>query len=313
MTSSSILSQFIEPLSPLGLWLKGAILLIVAVLLPIHPLQPTWAIEMTLFAAFILVPIGFKEVQKRQKDIVFEDNMLVFHLIAVVSAAVGCCLEQGLWAGFWILPYAIWCFAMVFECFKIRFDLPYLMMLFAWGILSVATTWLLIDRLGYQPFGFSSWILLLTATHFHYAGFALILSLSLFLYQYPQNRLAKILSIAVIVGIVLTATGITLNQVFHIHFVETISGVFMSIVAACCGWLFFKNASSKIGVTRYLWRIGGVCLIMAMSLAFLYALRSVWIIPFINIPFMQAVHGTTNALGFGTLTLLGYAFEKYKN
>jgi hypothetical protein len=310
MISSPILKQLLEPLSLLGLWFKGTILLIVAVVLQVHPMQPTWAILMTLFAAFILVPIGFKEMQRRQNVVHMPDILLSFHLPFVICAAIGCCLKQGFWAGIWTIPYALWCFYMALKMLKMRFDIAYLMQLFAWGILAVATFWLVIDRMGYQPFGFSSWLLLLTATHFHYAGFALISSLSLFLYKNPQNRLAKGISIAVIGGIVLTAFGITLNQVTHIHFVETVSGVFMSLVATACGWLFLKNASLQVAPTRYLWQVGGLCLMAAMVLAFLYALRSVWVIPFITIPTMQAFHGTTNALGFGTLTLLGYAFEK---
>jgi YndJ-like protein len=299
MTFSLILKQFFEPLSLLGLWLKGAILLVVAVILNIHPMQPTWAILMTLFAAFFLVPIGFQEVRKRQSVIAIPDTMLIVHLPVVIMAAVGCCLPQSIWAGILVVPYFMWSAIMVVKTIKWRFDLPYLMHLFAWGILSVATMWLVIDRLGYQPFGFSSWILLLTATHFHYAGFSLILSLSLFLYKNPRHRLANALSIAVIGGIVLTATGITLNQVMHIHIVETVSGIFMSIVGAACGWLFFYNAIYQTKPTQYLWRVGGLCLMTAMVLAFLYASRSLWIISFLDIPFMQAVHGTTNALGFG--------------
>jgi hypothetical protein len=50
-----------------------------------------------------------------------------------------------------------------------------------------------------------------------------------------------------------------------------------------------------------------------MILAFLYALRNIILIPFLTIPMMQAIHGTLNALGFGTLMLLGWATKYHLN
>ena len=47
------------------------------------------------------------------------------------------------------------------------------------GFLAVGATWLVIDRAGIQLFGFDRTIVLLTAVHFHVAGFVLTLAGSL--------------------------------------------------------------------------------------------------------------------------------------
>ena len=84
----------------------------------------------------------------------------------------------------------------------------------------------------------------------------------------------------------------------------------MSIAAAAAGFIFIKYSFSQLSPTKYLWLIGGACLILAMVLAFLYAMRPVLALEFLSMSFMQAIHGTLNALGFGTLVLLGWALKK---
>ena len=44
------------------------------------------------------------------------------------------------------------------------------------AFLAVGATFAVIDRLGVQPFGFSATVILLTAVHFHFAGFVLPLA-----------------------------------------------------------------------------------------------------------------------------------------
>ena len=304
------LQGFVEPLSGLSLWLKISIVVLVSVLIKAHPMQPTWAIVMPIFAALVLVPIGVQLVQAENSVIAKWNSVLNEHLAAAILLSISFVLDRGVVAGCLALPYFLWCSAVVLRGLKWDFSLTYLMTLAAFGFLTNAAAWLVFDRFDYQPLGFSAWIVLLTGAHFHYAGFALTLSLALLLMENPNNKWAKVASLGVLSGVVLTATGITTTQLGYTHFIETIAGVWMSAAAFLSGIAFLLRGVSESSKARCLFIIGAICLLLAMLLAFLYALRTVFPLPFLSIPTMQAVHGSLNALGFGTLTLLGWALIK---
>ncbi len=301
------LPTLIEPLSALSLWLKISIVLLVSVVIKAQPTQPTWAVAMPVFAALVLVPIGL-QLMSIEKT-VFHSSKTVFnsHLVVAILLAVSFLIDQNLIAGCLALPYFLWCLVVLLRGLKVEFSLTYLMTLAAFGFLTNAAAWLVFDRFGYQPMGFSAWIVLLTGAHFHYAGFALTLSLALLLRENPENKWAKIASCGVLSGVVLTATGIVTTQLGYSHFIETTAGVWMSAAAFLSGIAFLLRGLSEKSNARFLFIIGAICLLLAMVLAFFYALRTIIPLSFLTIPTMQAVHGTLNALGFGTLTLFGFA------
>jgi YndJ-like protein len=301
------LPTLIEPLSALSLWLKISIVLLVSVVIKAQPTQPTWAVAMPVFAALVLVPIGLQLISVEKT--VFHSSKAVFnsHLVVAIVLAVSFLFDQSLIAGCLALPYFLWCLSVLLRGLKLDFSLTYLMTLAAFGFLTNAAAWLVFDRFGYQPMGFSAWIVLLTGAHFHYAGFALTLSLTLLLRENPKNKWAKIASYGVLSGVVLTATGIVTTQLGYSHFIETVAGVWMSAAAFLSGIAFLLRGLSEKSNARFLFIIGAICLLLAMILAFFYALRTIIPLSFLTIPTMQAVHGTLNALGFGTLTLFGFA------
>jgi YndJ-like protein len=301
------LPTLIEPLSALSLWLKISVVLLVSVVIKAQPMQPTWAVAMPIFAALVLVPIGLQLINVEKT--VFHSSKAVFnsHLVVAILLAGSFLFDQNWIAGCLALPYFLWCLSILLRGLKLDFSLTYLMTLAAFGFLTNAAAWLVFDRFGYQPMGFSAWIVLLTGAHFHYAGFALTLSLALLLRENPENRWAKIASCGVLSGVVLTATGIVTTQLGYSHFIETTAGIWMSTAAFLSGIAFLLRGLSEKSNARFLFIIGAICLLLAMILAFFYALRTIIPLSFLTIPTMQAVHGTLNALGFGTLTLLGFA------
>jgi YndJ-like protein len=306
---SNRLHWLVEPLSGLSLWLKMSIIVLLSVVIKVHPTHPTWAIVMPVFAALVLVPIGVQLIRAENSVIAKWNSVFNYHLTAAILLAASFVLDKSVVAGCLALPYFVWCSAVVLRGLKFDFSLTYLMTLAAFGFLTNAAAWLVFDRFDYQPLNFSAWIVLLTGAHFHYAGFALTLSLALLLMENPDNKWAKVASYGVLSGVVLTATGITTTQLGYTHFIETIAGVWMSTAAFLSGIAFLLRGLSERSNARYLFIIGAICLILAMILAFLYALRTVLPLPFLSIPTMQAVHGSLNALGFGTLTLFGWAFK----
>ncbi len=299
-----------NPLHPLGIWLKLSVLAFVYILLESSPSQPTWAVILVLFAALFLVPIGFQQISKRQSMFRMDADGLVLHMPCVLFLAMSFLLDRGNLAGIFALPYATWCVETFLRGLKIEKNLVYLTTATVFAFLSIGSLWLLFYRFGIQPLGFSSWIVILTGVHFHYAGFTLLTSLVLFLYQKPDDRWTRIVSISVIIGVFFTAIGITLTQSDYSHIYETLAGVWMGSTAIAAGFIFIKNSFLEKKATKILWLLAGICLVMAMILACLYALRSVIPLDMLTIPFMQTVHGTLNALGFGTLMLLGWALKK---
>ncbi|HTO05065.1 MAG TPA: hypothetical protein VL069_15245, partial [Opitutus sp.] len=58
---------------------------------------------------------------------------------------------------------------------------------------------------------------------------------------------------------------------------------------------------------RVLFLLAGVSLLFGMSLAGLYASRSLILpLPWLDVPWMRALHGTANALGFGLCGLFAW-------
>ena len=288
------------------MWLKISTVLLVSVLIKAEPTQPTWAVVMPLFAAFVLIPIGIGVITNSKNVFSVSKTVLNSHLVVVILLAISFVLDKSKVAGCLALPYFLWCLTILLRGIKFDFSLTYLTLFAAFGFLTNAAAWLVFDRFDYQPLGFSPWIVVLTGAHFHYAGFALTASLAFLLMENPSDRWAKTASLGVLSGVVLTATGITATQLGITHFVETTAGVWMSIAAFLSGIAFLLRGLREKSKARFLFIIGAICLMLAMILAFLYALRNVISLPFLNIPTMQAVHGSLNALGFGTLTLFGF-------
>jgi YndJ-like protein len=308
------LQWFVEPMHPLSIWLKISIILAVAYRLEVQPTYPSWAIIMVLIAAFLLVPIGYQAFTHRYNFLFKSNKMLAWHLPATMLLAVSFIFNQGLIAGLLVLPYFIWCLTIVLRALvPIQFSTKYLCGIITWGFLTNAALWLVFDRFDFQPFGFSAWIVLLTGAHFHYAGFTLMASLSLLFCDNLDSLLIKVTIWSVLCGVVLTALGITTTQLGLTHFIETVAAVFMALSGILSGFVFIKFGFKETEFTQKLWLLGGFCLFFGMILAFLYAIRPIYPLSILTIPFMQAVHGSLNALGFGTLTLLGFGIKKVEN
>jgi hypothetical protein len=63
-------------------------------------------------------------------------------------------------------------------------------------------------------------------------------------------------------------------------------------------------------ITRELWSFGALFLACGMVLSILYGSRWLVPLPWLDIPWMRALHGTANALGFTVPALVGWYVQQ---
>ena len=171
--------------------------------------------------------------------------------------------------------------------------------------LPVAGAWLVIYRLGVQPVDFGEMIVLLTAVHFHFAGFAtpIIAGMSgrvLARRDYPR-KVFGVSVFGIVVAMPLVAAGITFSPWIGFAGALLLTVGLVMLAVLTFGWV-------APSITAPLWRalllIGAISSCAAMVLACLYAYSLATHTLIITIPGMAMTHGLLNAFGFVTCSLL---------
>jgi len=173
--------------------------------------------------------------------------------------------------------------------------------------IAIGGLWASADRWGLRPLNFEPAIVLLTAIHFHYAGFVLPLLTGLATRR-EEERLSRLASVAVVVAVPLVAAGITATQLDFGPFLECVSAWFLAFAAAWTAYLYFRLSRQPAwpSLVRALWAVSAISLTGSMVLAILYGSRHYLATAWLDIPWMRALHGTANALGFALAGLLGW-------
>ena len=159
----------------------------------------------------------------------------------------------------------------------------------AFGFLAVAALFLFFDRLGVQPGGFSSDIILLTAVHFHFAGFGLLLVAALLAARRPRVGLAVLgLTVAIPVTAAGFVTGSTaLNALGAL--VTGLSGIGLALA-------LLSDGSSASCPARLAWRLAGLALLVGMPMGIAWSVAIAFGLNFLDIDRMVRTHGALNSL-----------------
>jgi hypothetical protein len=177
--------------------------------------------------------------------------------------------------------------------------------------LPVGGVWFVMSRLGIQPFGFGDTIVLLTAVHFHFAGFAapILAGMAgrLLNAQKRPPSLFPLVAIGIIGGTPLVAGGITFSPALALIGAFVISIGLMLLAGLVIG-LLLRMVDSVTG--RVLLGISSLSSFSAMVLACMYAYSIVAKKLIIDIPQMAMTHGLLNAFGFATCGLLAWSIIK---
>jgi hypothetical protein len=173
--------------------------------------------------------------------------------------------------------------------------------------LPVGASWLLLSRLGIRPLGFPDVIVLLTAIHFHYTGFAVPIITAMIGRFLAQQRIAvplyPWLAGAVVAATPLIAVGITLAPWLEMVGVLLLFLAVMGL-AMVLGVYVIKRLPSPLA--RSLLTIAAGGMVLAIIPALLYGTGEFFGRTWITIPRMVQLHGFTNAFGFVACGLTGW-------
>lgn len=175
----------------------------------------------------------------------------------------------------------------------------------AFGFLAVGGMFALTDRLGLRPFGFSASIILLTAVHFHFAGFVLVTAGVLAYRRVPDRSVAAALT-GLIIGIPMAAVGFFGFPNFAWVGAMLVAGGGLLIGVATVT----RAGTMAPAPARWLARVAGLSLLVSMPLAIVYATGGLTGATWLDVSTMARTHGALNVLGFAIPAMVAWSLER---
>lgn len=174
--------------------------------------------------------------------------------------------------------------------------------------LPVGAVWLVMSRMGIQPLGFGATIVLLTAVHFHFAGFAAPLLAGLAGRRLSEPRSLKAIFRFAVLGIIagtpLVAAGLTFSPLVGLAGTLVIS-IGLVLLAAIVSFAIVPAVRSVVAQVFLL--TSSLSSVPAMFLACVYAYSLATQTLIVDIPQMATTHGILNAFGFALCGLLAWS------
>lgn len=292
------------------LWLAG-----VVVIRP-SPLEREWGFLLLSFAPLVLVPLGLRLVGKLLlPGRVAEWASFPAAALLLVSFLYPAGNETALWSLPWLFVTVLVAMEGVLRIFRRGLTpLPDLCVDLGLIFLVVGGAWTTASRAGIHPMGFDDTIVLLTANHFHYAGFVVPLVAGFAAREQP-GRFGRLTILGVLAGVPLVAVGITATKLGYSPWLECFAALVMAASGLCVAFLHL-SLSARRGPTpvRLCWAFAGASLFAGMLLAALYGVRfSTKSDEVLTIPWMRFIHGSINAFGFATMSLVGWWLNERGN
>jgi hypothetical protein len=252
-----------------------------------------------LWAPLVVVPLGLELIPIHRA---IRPAQLGTALLAAASFG----WPQGTRAAALAAPWAILCGAMALwgaiRFFRRgRWDPVETCVDAALVLIAVGGFGLVMSRAGLKPGGFEEPIVLLTAVHFHYTGFAAPLIIGLAGRRAGPRRSILLAGAGVVLGTPILAAGFTL----HIPALK-----FVAVLAIAAGLAIFAWELVRLAVDeprtrpRLLLGIAAFSIFWGMALAGLYSFGEFRQHLLVEIPAMAWSHGILNGFGFATCGLL---------
>ena len=171
--------------------------------------------------------------------------------------------------------------------------------------LPVGAVWLVITRLGATPMELGEPIVLLTAVHFHFSGFALACVTGTTGQSLRAGSVARqvfqVIAVGIIGGTFLIAIGFLSSPGWKYAAI----GLFYCNLLTLGGYILAGLSRVSRTLPRILLGVSSVSLAIGMTLALIYAAGEYSGELLIDIPGMARWHGPINGIGFTLCALLG--------
>jgi len=183
--------------------------------------------------------------------------------------------------------------------------------LVAFLFLHVGIGGFVVSRLGIPFLGFGEPIILLTAVHFHFAGFANCIMASrlgqgLAPYSHRRRRTYPyVIAMGAILSPLLVAVGFYLSPIYRLNAVV----IFAVVQGFHAEHLISYARSVQRSWRKGLFLVSGFSISIGMVLAVMYAFGETVNVIWLDIPTMGLWHGILNGVGFSVCGLLGWTLE----
>jgi hypothetical protein len=268
-----------------------------------------------LFAPLVIVPLGL-ELNRRLTDASsgqFIDPARILQIPAALAVSIAFWLPPGRTAAILSIVWLLQCVLLAGRRFlqwrHEEWTRVSMILNLAHFDLILGAAWLVISRAGFRPMGFQEPIILLTAVHFHYSGFATALIASATLREFRRKKLSMPGLPALVWLIVLLPFVLAAGFVFSplLRMVAAISLSTCVTALAMTSWSLAGELRSR-PATIYL-RTASWAAAAAFFLAGLYAVSEYFDKNWITVPGMANSHGVLNGLGFVLLAMLAWLIE----
>jgi hypothetical protein len=278
-------------------------------------------VAILLFAALVLVPIGLSLIAA--SGLSSSEALLLtlarrIQLPAAIALAASFAFDQGWvaatlaapWLAVTLLLAAAGVYRLIGNGF--RFDsttAEAAALLF----IPVGGGWAVISRAGFRPQDFSHAIVLLTAVHFHYAGFLLPLIASCIARRLQERsgvkslaRIDALMLLGIVLGVPAVGIGISLSP--HMEVCAAIALALACVILAIREIQAALTTGDPTQVT--LVSVSSLSLATAMVFAAVYALGEFTGYRWLEIPTMVRTHGAFNAFGFAACGIVGWRLDR---
>jgi YndJ-like protein len=267
-----------------------------------------------LLGPLVVVPLGL-ELSTRDAS---NDNVRSpvhiakwIHCISALLVVGSFCFPQGATAAIFAVPWL--CFGSLLGLWGLaRFatertkSLQTICLTVSFCYSPVGGAWLVASRYGINPMGFQEPIVLLTAVHFHFAGFAapLLTRAAARVVQKGTaltRRLFRIVAAGVLAGPGLLAAGFVIGPRLKL------AAALLLVISEMGLSVFFLIArrTMRPRLAQMFVALSAASVLFAMFFAGAWAIGEYPLQPFVHLAQMAEFHGTANALGFTLCGLLG--------
>lgn len=275
----------------------------------------SWIYKVVFFAVLVIVPLGLSllEPVDQEGSFTFYALAVFAQPIAALLAILSFTIPQSVYAAALASPWlVVTLFVALFGFSRLvsRGPYPLAELTIDAGLLylPVAGGWLIVDRLGIQPFGYGELIIVLTVVHFHFAGFAtpIISGMTgrvLATIDHPR-RLYLYSIIGIVLAMPLVAAGITFTPWLGLLGTLLLTTALVMHAVLTLGWIRPEIAPAG---GQLLLSLGALSSCLAMMFACLYSFSLVTHTLIFTIPTMAITHGVLNAFGFVTVSLFAWS------